>query len=392
MLPYEENNGKGIYIHIPFCVRKCRYCDFLSFSAPEETKRSYVDALLNEIRNRKFPGSEGRVSSIFFGGGTPTLLGAEPLIRLLEAVRQREDVCPDAEITLECNPGTADGLAFLELKAAGFNRLSIGLQSANEEELKKLGRIHSYDDYVRCVHDAGQAGFENINTDLIYSLPGQTIASWRDTLRKVAAAGMEHVSAYSLIIEEGTPFWDLYHKDDLSRAQGRESRFLPGEETERLMDEEALEVLGAAGFERYEISNFSLPGKESVHNTGTWLRRDYLGFGLGAASLVSGGTVRMKNTDRMDRYLAGDWEDESCREVLGEADRMAEAMFLGLRLKEGVSREYFRSKYKKDPEEIYPGPLKTFSDNGLMDCSGGRIRLTAKGRALANVVMAEFLP
>ncbi len=392
LLPYEKNNGKGIYIHIPFCVRKCRYCDFLSFGASQETKSSYVDALLKEIAAREFPGRKGKVSSIFFGGGTPTVLGAEPLIRILEAVMKREEVCPDAEITLECNPGTADGLVFSELRAAGFNRLSIGLQSANEEELKKLGRIHTWDDYLRCVHEARRAGFENINTDLIYSLPGQTIVSWRDTLHKVIDTGMEHVSAYSLIIEEGTPFWDLYHEDDLARAEGRASRFLPDEETERQMDREALEILGAAGFNRYEISNFSQPGKESVHNTGTWLRRDYLGFGLGAASLAAEGTVRMKNTDRMERYLAGEWEDETCREVLSEEDRMAETMFLGLRLKEGVSREYFCSIYKKDPEEIYPGPLKTYSDKELLDCSGGRIRLTQEGRALSNLVMASFLP
>ena len=400
LLPYEKMTGRGIYVHIPFCVRKCRYCDFLSFPAREDVKKAYVKALMQEISLRRFPGEKEdpsfrekreAISSVFFGGGTPTAVPVLYLVRLLEAVIAREEVLPGAEITVECNPGTAGYEEFMLLRTAGFNRLSIGLQSANNDELRMLGRIHSFEDYVRCVEDARRAGFENINTDLIFSLPGQSIGSWRDTLEKVVRMGMEHVSAYSLIIEEGTSFWDLYHEEDEIRQSGGQSRLLPGEDEEREMYLAAEEVLGSAGMKRYEISNFSLPGKESVHNTGTWLRRDYEGFGLGAASLAGGGRMRLKNTERMENYLAGRWEEPALAEKLDETDQMAEAMFLGLRLKEGVSRERFYSRYKKDPAEVYPDPLRKLMDERLLEVTADRIRLTQRGTDVANVVMAAFL-
>ena len=391
LLPYERKSGQGIYVHIPFCVRKCRYCDFLSFAAGEEEKADYVDALVREIRERTFPGPEEEVSSIFFGGGTPTVLRAGQLIRILEAVRERFTLTRDCEITTECNPGTADGESLRLLSEAGFNRLSIGLQSANESELKLLGRIHSFDDYAQCMRNARKAGFDNINTDLIFSLPGQSLSSWKETLSKTLAFEPEHISTYSLIIEEGTEFYSLYHEEDERRSLGEMAEALPGEEEERQMYLAAEEILGEAGFGRYEISNFARPGRESIHNTGTWLRRRYEGFGPGASSLVGERDVRLTNTRVMTDYLAGRWEDPTKTEQLTEEARMAETMFLGLRLKEGVAAELFEREYKKAPDKVYPGPIRQFAKEGLIETAGGRIRLTKRGTDLANYVMAAFL-
>ena len=392
LLPYERKSGQGIYVHIPFCVRKCRYCDFLSFAAGEDEKDAYVDALVKEIRGHICPGGEEEVSSIFFGGGTPTALKAGQLIRILDAVRERFTLTGDCEITTECNPGTADGESLRLLREAGFNRLSIGLQSANESELKLLGRIHSFEDYAQCMRDARKAGFENINTDLIFSLPGQSVSSWKETLSKTLAFEPEHISTYSLIIEEGTAFYSLYHEDDDRRSLGESPGALPDEEEERKMYLAAEEILGKAGLFRYEISNFARPGRESIHNTGTWLRRRYEGFGLGASSLAGEKRdVRFANTRVMADYLAGRWEDTSKTERLTEEDRMAETMFLGLRLKEGVAAELFEREYKKAPDKVYPGPIEQFTAEGLVDTAGGRIRLTKRGTDLANYVMAAFL-
>ena len=254
-----------------------------------------------------------------------------------------------------------------------------------------LGRIHSFDDYAKCMRDARRAGFDNINTDLIFSLPGQSLSSWKETLSKTLAFEPEHISTYSLIIEEGTEFYSLYHEDDERRSLGEMAGALPGEEEERQMYAAAEEILGKAGFDRYEISNFACPGTESVHNTGTWLRRRYEGFGLGASSLVGERDERLANTRVMEDYLAGRWEDPSKTERLTEEERMAEAMFLGLRLKEGVAAELFEKEYKKAPDKVYPGPIEQLSGEGLLDTAGSRIRLTKRGTDLANYVMSAFL-
>ena len=281
-----------LYLHIPFCVKKCNYCDFLSAPAEEETRAAYVDALLEEIRGFEDP-EDYEVVTVFFGGGTPSILPGQEIFRIMEALREKFSFRKGAEITLEANPGTVDKEKLSCYKKAGINRLSFGLQSADAEELKKLGRIHTWEKFLESFQLAREAGFSNINVDLMSALPGQTKESWEKTLRQVLALQPEHISAYSLIIEEGTPFYQLYEKDVERRDAGEEPELLPSEEEERAMYEATGRILKEQGYLHYEISNYAKPGRECRHNLGYWQRRDYLGFGLGASTLLN--PVRYKN-------------------------------------------------------------------------------------------------
>ncbi len=385
----------GIYIHIPFCVRKCRYCDFLSAPADHSVRERYVRRLVREIEAGPRLLARGKTTassrSIFIGGGTPSLLDADQIRRILEAVRAAFSVAENAEITMECNPGT--GTDFHALKAAGINRLSFGVQSADAKELSLLGRIHTWEDAIHTVSEARAAGFTNINTDLIFSLPGQTLSSWKKTLeRTLRELSPEHISAYSLIIEEGTPFYEAYHEEDERRAEGESTSLLPDEETEREMYWETQRLLEEHGYHRYEISNYALPGYESVHNTGYWIRRAYLGFGLGAASQI--GKYRLKNTEDLQRYLeetadAGAPLEEEI--LLSHADACAEAMFLGLRLRDGVDLDAFAVRYGVTAEQAWPGLLPKLEADGLLICENNRVRLSQRGTDLSNYVFAQFL-
>lgn len=434
-----------LYLHIPFCVRKCAYCDFLSFPAGEESRRSYVDALKREIV--LFPYKEEyRVGTVFFGGGTPSLLSGGQLVELLGLLRETFRFEREAEISMECNPGTADEGKLRLLYEAGVNRLSFGLQSADNRELALLGRIHTWETFLRTYEAARNVGFQNINVDLMSALPGQTVASWERTLRAVLALGPEHISAYSLIIEEGTPFFETYHEDDELRACGEQPKYLPSEEEERRMYELTGELLAQAGLRRYEISNYARPGYECRHNIGYWRGTEYAGFGLGAASLLremesrgddpvpkardgkragcpdagadaersqSGACrenqeqmpqeqrgadadsaaiqyVRYRNTDDRDRYLAGDFTERE-KIVLSQRDRMEEFMFLGLRMSEGVSEEEFAGRFGRSIDEVYGPVLEKLVWQALIERKDGRIALTARGIDLSNGVMAEFL-
>lgn len=273
-----------IYVHIPFCVKKCAYCDFLSALAGKTEQEAYVEALLKEIA--EFGQADYKVVSVFFGGGTPSILEAEQIGKILTLLKERFEFLEDVEISIECNPGTANQQKLEAYRAYGINRISFGLQSADNEELKLLGRIHTWEQFLETYQSAREAGFSNINVDLMSSLPGQSVDSWKATLEKVLALEPEHISAYSLIIEEGTPFYERYEADARLREEGEVPEYLPSEDAEREMYRLTEVMLQRAGMKRYEISNYAKEGYECRHNVGYWTGTEYVGFGLGASSYL----------------------------------------------------------------------------------------------------------
>lgn len=375
-----------LYVHIPFCVKKCSYCDFLSAPATEQTKEAYMAALFAEIGGRAKDYKDRIVTSVFIGGGTPSLLSGDSIKQLMEHIREGFRLAPDAEITMEVNPGTVTTEKLTAFYAAGINRLSIGMQSAQEQELKILGRIHDFDGFCQVYREAVEAGFTNINVDVMSGLPGQTLASYKDTLEKVLRLEPmpQHISAYSLIVEEGTPFAAMADKGELP---------LPEEDTERAMYEETIEVLAGYGFHRYEISNYALDGYECRHNVGYWIRRDYLGFGIGAASLI--GNVRFQNGRDLNTYLAHPFACREEEQSLTTQEQMEETMFLGLRLIRGVSYPEFARCYGQTLEEVYGEVISRNVADGLLtvreDETGRRLALTGRGLDVSNYVMAQFL-
>ena len=360
----------GIYIHIPFCVRKCAYCDFLSAPATEEIRQQYIEALKQEIRASRMLAETHQISTIFFGGGTPSVLKGEQLVSVLAELRNQFTILPEAEISVECNPGTLTEEKLNCYKTAGVNRLSIGLQSAHNEELRMLGRIHTWEEFLESFALARNAGFSNINVDLMSALPGQTLETWQDTLEKVTALEPEHISAYSLIVEEGTPFYERYGEEDL-----------PDEDAERQMYYDTERLLAAAGYERYEISNYAKPGFESRHNSSYWERVDYKGFGIGAASLADG--VRYRNSEDLPAYLQGRFLYES-EEPLSHREELEETMFLGLRMMKGV-------ELTEEIQNTYADVIKDLAEKGLLVQEGDRIKLTGRGIDVSNYALAEFL-
>lgn len=367
-----------IYIHIPFCVKKCDYCDFLSGPSGPEEQTDYVQALLREIDTVK-EGKGRSVSSIFIGGGTPSVLDAGFIGEILNRIRNKFQIQNDAEITIEANPGTADYGKLQAYREFGINRLSIGLQSPDDRELKILGRIHNYEQFLETYKEARKAGFDNINIDLMSAIPDQTYKGWEKNLRTVAELEPEHISAYSLIIEEGTPF------------AARELN-LPDEDTEYNMYEATARILEEYGYKQYEISNYAKRGKACRHNIGYWTRQDYLGFGLGASSLY--GKERFSNTADRKKYLENSFNPELIRErepVLSREDEMAEFMFLGLRMTEGVARTDFEQIFGCCIEQIYGDVLKKYESMGLLQEKDGRIFLSRAGIHVSNSVMADFL-
>jgi len=381
-----------LYFHIPFCVKKCDYCDFLSAPGSEEQMRRYVDALLLEVSGRAEWYALDTVSTIFIGGGTPSVLPADCIERLLGTVRSHYRLAEDAEVTVEANPGTiSDGLLF-HLAASGVNRLSIGLQSADDHLLSSIGRIHTWEQFQESFSLARRAGFCNISVDVMSGLPGQSPALYRDTLEKVLGLEQppEHISAYSLILEEGTRLHDRYTVGGIT---------LPDEEEDRAMYQETKEILAGYGYRRYEISNYAKPGFECRHNSGYWRRENYLGFGLGASSLID--NVRFQNTTDMGRYLKAPLE---CREnvcALSRKEQMEEFMFLGLRMTDGVASGEFEAAFGCSLEEVYGEVIRKNMADGLLwqktstqkkDGAGEeRLALTDYGLDVSNYVMAQFL-
>lgn len=405
-----------LYIHIPFCARKCSYCDFLSFAAPERVYREYMDKLIEEICGQGPNFQEYRVSTIFVGGGTPSILPADLIMELFATLSENFDIALDAEVTLEANPGTLTMEKLEVYRQSGINRLSIGLQSADDKELKYLGRIHSYDSFLKSYQRARQAGFKNINVDLMSALPGQDVHSWKTTLKKVMMLKPEHISAYSLIIEEGTPFFERFGEPEckkglLSGGQQENSKKpetasevaaraavmtlpdLPDEDTDREMYHLTKEMMAAQGYERYEISNYAKKGYECRHNTGYWTGVEYLGLGLGASSYTYG--YRYHNTEDLQEYLSLNLYEGGAAardiEELSLEDKMEEFMFVGLRMMKGVSGSEFLERFGLNMWNVYGDVLKKLEQQGLIEVEAPMVRLTELGIDVSNVVLSEFL-
>lgn len=363
-----ERKELELYIHIPFCVSKCKYCDFLSAPSVKEERQEYVRSLCKKIRTYREFAKAYHIISIFLGGGTPTILTSEQTEDIFRAIYDTFTVDRDAEITIEMNPGTITEEKLERYKAVGINRLSIGLQSTNNHELRALGRIHTYETFIDTYVMSRKAGFQNINIDLISAIPHQTLSSWEETLVTAALLEPEHISAYSLIIEEGTPFYDYY-------GEGRHAEELPDEETERAIYSRTKEILEAYDYQRYEISNYARPGYECRHNLGYWNRTEYLGIGTGAASLVNN-----------HRFTEG-----ALPEPVTKNAQIEEFLFLGLRQTRGISKTRFQQTFTIPIETIYAPVLKKLCQQELLEVSEDTIRLTEKGIDLSNYALSQFL-
>ena len=367
-----------LYVHIPFCVRKCQYCDFLSGPSDEETKDRYIEALLKEIRAEEHT-EDYEIVSVFIGGGTPSALKAEAIASIMRTLQEQFFFCEDTEVTIEANPGTVDLEKLTIYRNVGINRLSLGLQSTDAEELKLLGRIHSYEEFLKSYEWAREAGFSNINIDLMFAIPGQTGEAWRQHLYQVAELNPEHISAYSLIIEEGTPF-------------AEQNLDLPDEDTEYQMYEDTAEILERYGYRQYEISNYAKQGYMCRHNAGYWQRREYLGFGLGASSLYGG--MRFSNTHQMQEYLKESRNPDQIRKdvtVLSRNEQIEEFMFLGLRMTEGISEKKFEENFDVRLMDVYGDILQKYEETGFMEHIETKWRLTRKGIHVSNHILADFL-
>ena len=381
-----EKRKLELYIHIPFCERKCRYCDFLSAPADETTRRAYVNQLIEEIRAQATVYPDYQISTVFLGGGTPSCLSGQQILNILSAVYESFAVDSDAEITIECNPGTLDAGKLEYFREAGINRVSLGLQSADNEELQLLGRIHTYEDFLQSFQLLREAGFRNINVDLMSAIPHQSVEGWRNTLRKVLMLKPEHISAYSLILEPGTPFYDEY-----STKEGQEE--LPDEDSEREMYALTKALLSQHGYHRYEISNYARPGFECRHNIGYWTGAEYLGVGLGASSMMV--NHRFHSETDLQKYLEVRMHEDLTPlfqdvEALSLEDRMEEFMYLGLRMTEGVSGSDFMHTFGFNMFDVFAGPIRKNTVLKLLEVKLPTVRLTDKGTDLANRVFADF--
>jgi oxygen-independent coproporphyrinogen-3 oxidase len=376
----------SLYIHIPFCVRKCSYCDFTSYAATGISIPEYVELLLNELAANAEKFSRPAVSTLYFGGGTPSLLSPGQVERLLAAVSNSYSVAADAEVTLEANPGTISRESLDGYLAAGINRLSLGIQSFDDAQLQLLGRIHTAADARQAYAMARQAGFRNISIDLMHSLPQQSVAAWQAALTEAVSMNPEHISAYGLTVESGTPF-------AARAAQG--SLQLPAEDLAVELFEITAAELRQAGYEHYEVSNFARPGFRSRHNQVYWQRGSYLGFGAGAHSFLREPFfgVRWENPACLDAY-AERVKTAACMEMpepLTREEAMAEFFFLGLRQRAGIDLQQFRQEFGVTADDAFPGTITRFIGAGLLSLSGENLQLTARGLLLANMVLAEFM-
>ncbi|MEW6425340.1 MAG: radical SAM family heme chaperone HemW [Bacillota bacterium] len=375
----------GIYIHVPFCLKKCNYCDFISYPYNEKDARAYLDALGKEIElsGRRLPPEAKVVETVYVGGGTPTCLPAADLAAILRKCRRCFSFLPAAEISIEANPGTVDAEKLAILREAGASRLSIGVQTCQERLLKILGRVHTFAQAKDAVRMAREAGFANINVDLIFGLPEQTPAGWRECLEQVLDLRPEHVSTYSLQLEEGTPLWRHVQAGRVDPVD---------EEAELIMFEQAIEILSAAGFVHYEISNFALPGYQCRHNLRYWRNLSYLGLGPAAHSFYE--NRRFSNEVSLARYVARLEAGElpvAAQEDLTRQTLMTETVFLGLRLREGLDLSAFTGRFGQTVQEVFPEQINRLLDFNLLEIRDNFLRLTGKGLPVANQVFAEFV-
>lgn len=372
----------GIYIHIPFCKSKCIYCDFISFANKETNIKKYIDALNIEIENNK---KNYKINTIYIGGGTPSFIDSKYIIEIVEKIKSNYKVEEKAEITIEVNPGTVDEEKLRDYINIGINRISIGLQSTNNKILKQIGRIHTYEEFINTYNLARKVGFKNINVDLMLALPNQTLEEIEDSVKRVIKLNPEHISIYSLIIEEGTKMEELVNNKKIQ---------LPSDELERKMYRNIKNELEKSGYRHYEISNFSKKGFESRHNTNCWYQKEYIGFGLSAHSYID--NKRFCNTNNIEEYIKN-IENNSIKnnihicEIQNEEEKKKEYMLLGLRKIDGVNIQEFKNKFVDNPIYLFRKELEKLVENDLIQIDLNNIKLTNKGLDLANLVWREFI-
>lgn len=371
-----------LYIHIPFCIRKCNYCDFLSFPETESRIAQYCHALKEEIKRTGDQAEGIGVRSVFIGGGTPSILEAEQITEIMTCIRNNFSIEKNAEITIESNPGTLNAEKLNCYHELGINRLSIGLQSTDDDCLRRMGRIHTFQEFEKNYEQARKSGFQNINIDLMSGLPGQSLRGYEDTLNRVTELKPEHISSYSLIIEEGTPFY----KSDSVLQQ------LPDEDTERKMYERTKEILAQQGYERYEISNYARQGRECIHNLGYWEQVPYLGMGLGASSFYNG--ARFSNERNFRKYLSTPYLPFEHREdyvQVSREEQMEDTMIFGLRKMKGISVSEFEREFGTPIWEMYGSVIERYSNLGLLIQEGDVLRLTDAGIDVSNRIFEDFI-
>ncbi len=374
----------SLYIHIPFCEKKCHYCDFISFPRKDENIQIYIDNLIKEISLYKLRMSDFYLETIFIGGGTPSCIDADYIANVLNEVYTCFNIKKLNEITIEANPGTLDNEKIKIYKEIGINRVSLGLQTLDNRLLQSIGRIHSAEDFYKSFKLLRSNGFNNINVDLMFGLPGQSMEDLINTINKVVSMNVEHISLYSLIIEEGTSIYRWYKKGILQ---------LPDEDVERLMYHKAIDIFDSNGYEQYEISNFSKPGYNCMHNITYWRVKPYLGIGLNSHSNLFG--KRFWNFSDINTYNEKLGEDEfpvEDEEIIDKDMEIAEYCILGLRLNEGIIKKEFVKRFGFDIEKKYGDIILLHKQNKLISDDEAAIKLTAKGRDLSNIVEVDFMP
>ncbi|EJT5913273.1 oxygen-independent coproporphyrinogen III oxidase [Clostridium perfringens] len=372
----------SLYIHIPFCAQKCLYCDFPSFARKDHLRKAYIEALNKEIISLREKHNNLEINTIFIGGGTPSVLESDELECLLKEVAKL-NMAKDIEYSMECNPGNLTEEKLEVMKKYGVNRISMGLQAKQDNLLKGLGRIHNYKTFKENFLLAKKVGFNNINVDLMFGLPNQRLNEWEETLREIISLEPAHISAYSLIIEEGTAFYNLYENDKLK---------LPTEEEERKMYHLAKKILEENGFNQYEISNYAKEGKECRHNLAYWNMDNWIGVGSAAASYING--KRIKNISNVEEYINSiNEKGEAVEEIINNSknDNMEEFMFMGLRKINGIDENEFKKRFSMNINNVYGEILNKYIDEGLLIRDSGRIFLSEKGIEISNVIMADFL-
>ena len=371
----------GIYVHIPFCKQKCSYCDFISYCDKNDLIEKYIKALKQEIENSSV--NEYEISTIYIGGGTPSYIESKYISEILKTIKQKYNISKNVEITIEVNPGTVTKEKLRDYVEAGINRISIGLQSCNNNLLKMIGRIHTYEEFLSTYKLAREVGFKNINVDLMIGLPNQTLDDVKKSLEEISKLNPEHISVYSLIVEEGTPIEKKIAKGQLK---------LPNEELEREEYWEVKKFLENLGYKHYEISNFAKTGYESKHNLNCWEQKEYLGFGAAAHSYMK--KTRYSNTENIEKYINQEMQSEQLHivhEVQKEEEQKKEYMLLGLRKIDGVQISSFKNKFGCNPIMEFKNELNKLTQEGLIEIDLDQIKLTEKGIDLANIVWEEFI-
>ncbi|AOY54803.1 radical SAM family heme chaperone HemW [Clostridium perfringens] len=372
----------SLYIHIPFCAQKCLYCDFPSFARKDHLRKAYIEALNKEIISLREKHNNLEINTIFIGGGTPSVLESDELECLLKEVAKL-NMAKDIEYSMECNPGNLTEEKLEVMKKYGVNRISMGLQAKQDNLLKGLGRIHNYKTFKENFLLAKKVGFNNINVDLMFGLPNQRLNEWEETLREIISLEPAHISAYSLIIEEGTAFYNLYENDKLK---------LPTEEEERKMYHLAKKILEENGFNQYEISNYAKEGKECRHNLAYWNMDNWIGVGSASASYMDG--KRIKNISSVEEYINSiNEKGEAIEEIINNSknDNMEEFMFMGLRKINGIDENEFKNRFSMNINNVYGEIINKYIDEGLLIRESGRIFLSEKGIEISNIIMADFL-